>query len=232
MKNISLSVLFIVSIFACNSLQETEVSDSSAQANMAEIIEQPLPELRKVEEKEIVKTVIDFGEYELIIHDLESNIDNDLKTQDTIEINKKMGNNFENILIEIKPTNKFDSFQLFIARESRLIAYVDEKDIRELSQWNKLSTYKEIIDSNNYFFRIRNNGIKTRNLELELEFDSIKSVVLKFDGEYIDDETQQADSLSDLFLELWMSRTFIKIIRSNGGEQEQKLFVSNSSWGC
>lgn len=176
---------------------------------------------------------VELEEYSVIINDYSAWDIIFSKNKDTIVLKEELGFNFENKLIEIKPKNKSDKFEVFIALENNLTVYVGEKDYQDLNQWKKVEDYHKLKDSTLYFFRTVNYERKKREQKLEPDFNKIKTKVLGLKGEYITERLIEADSLNKLPIELWISRAFLKIIRTSvDGEKEEIILINNSTWGC
>lgn len=225
-------VLFITLLFSCEQLSEIDNKDSLPQVDFEKEIEKSIPELI-IEEIESIKTILDFDEYKLIVHKFESYPNTYSKNIDTLVIDEEVGNSFENLLLEIIPKNESDSFQLYICRHSNLMVSVGENDTKNLSEWAKISEFEVLKDSSKLYFRVGKIKYPDINTELQTEFEILKSTILEFEGEYLDKELlEKSDSINDLDIEVWINKTILKIIRINSGEQEEKILVSNSSWGC
>lgn len=236
MKKLFLLLFVTACLFGCKDNAPTEDA-TTAEVQTEEILEEEIEAEsleNTVEEEEIesqIKSEIDFGYYKLIIYDYESYPSENSLSQDSIEINEEVGSNFENLWIEIIPNNPNDTFELYLARESKIMVYLDEETIETLPKWGKIYAFEKLSDSA-LFFRVGENIREEVRESLKYDFEEIKSEVLQFEGEYINESVMQADSINDLPLSVWISSVYIKIIQTNSGEQDEKILVSRGSWGC
>jgi len=245
MKKISFILIILISTLSCKDKVEKKIDstkiepktkfenlDSEKKTDLKDN-ELKFEQFRSVENDELNKLSIDFDNYKLIINGYSTFSDNFFIDKDTIILDEELGFNFENRLIEIQPKNELDKFELFIALENNLTVYVGEKQFQELKNWKKIEQYEKLKDSSVFFFKTSNYKRKIKEQKLESDFDKIKSEVLKLKGEYITEEINHADSIKKLPIEFWISRVFLKIIRTNeNGEKEQVVLINNSSWGC
>ncbi|WP_457618316.1 hypothetical protein [Lutibacter sp.] len=245
MKKITLILIILISTLSCKDKSKKKIDSTriepkvkfekldSENENNFKNNELKFEQFRSAENDELNKLSIDFDNYKLIINGYSTFNDNFIIDKDTLIFDEELGFNFENRLIEIQPKNKLDKFELFIALENNLTVYVGEKQFQELKNWKKIEQYEKLIDSSNFFFKTSNYNRKIKEQKLESDFDKIKREVLKLKGEYITDEINKADSINKLPIEFWISRVFLKIIRTNSnGEKEQLVIINNSSWGC
>ncbi|SHI95332.1 hypothetical protein [Algibacter luteus] len=245
MKKITLILIILISTLSCKDKSEKKIDSTkiepkvkfekldSEDENNFKNNELKFEQFRSAENDELNKLSIDFDNYKLIINGYSTFNDNFIIDKDTLIFDEELGFNFENRLIEIQPKNKFDKFELFIALENNLTVYVGEKQFQELKNWKKIEQYEKLKDSSNFFFKTSNYNRKIKEQKLESDFEKIKREVLKLKGEYITEEINKADSINKLPIEFWISRVFLKIIRTKeNGEKEQLVIINNSSWGC
>ena len=245
MKKILLILIILISTLSCKDKSEKKIDSTKIEPkvkfekldseNKTDLKDDELKfeQFRTVENDELNKLSIDFDKFKLIINGYSTFNDNVFIDKDTIILDEELGFNFENKLIEIQPKNELDKFELFIALENNLTVYVGEKQFQELKNWKKIEQYEKLKDSSDFFFKTSNYNRKTKEKKLESDFEKIKSEVLKLKGEYITEEINRANSINKLPIEFWISRVFLKIIRTNeNGEKEQIVLINNSSWGC
>ena len=230
MKTPLLIILFSSLLFSCSPFQEKNDSSSDIQAIEAEEI---IPETQEQEEEEIVKTQINFGDYELIIHEYEAYGNQNSYPKDSATLEEEMGYILENVAVEIIPKSESDSFSILIARENKLMVYLGEKDTRELSKWNTISGFEPLEDSSKLFFRIGKTEPTNLNKELHSDKNELLEAITEMNVPSVfENYIESTDSISDLGIVPFISRTFLKIMRVSSGQKEVKIVVVNSSWGC
>ncbi len=176
---------------------------------------------------------IDFKNYKLAINGYTSYDTKFEIKNDTLNINESLGFNLEERLLEIIPNNKSDVFEVYIANEQNLTVYIGEKQFQELKGWKKIEQYKKLNDSLDIYYKTPSYNRQSKEKKIHLDFEKIKTEVLKMKGEYITEKLSQAESYNELPIEFWISRVFIKIIRTDiDGNKEEKILINNSSWGC
>ena len=245
MKKITFILIILISTLSCkdqvkkkvdSNKIEPKVEVKNLEAEKKTILkngELKFELFRSIENDELSKFSVDFDNFKLIINGYSIFNNYVFIDNDTLILDEELGYNLENRLIEIQPKNKSDKFELFMALENNLTVYVGEKQFQELKNWKKIEQYERLKDSSDYFFKTSNYNRKTKEKKLESDFEKIKSEVLKLKGEYITEEISRANSINKLPIEFWISRVFLKIIRTNeNGEKEQIVLINNSSWGC
>ncbi len=245
MKKIILISIIVSSLASCNdtSSKKIELNIPNAQENnkitentINLITEETKTKSIEIESNENASPknfAIELENYSIIINDYLALNTVISEHNDTITLDEEMGFNLNEKRIEIKPKNISDKFTISVALENNLTVYVGEKQFEDLKEWKRIGSYTELNDSLNYFFTTKPYDREAKEKNLETSFDDIKKETLKLKGEYITKELETVKSLKNLPIEFWISRVYIKIIRTTEeGVKDEILIINNSSWGC
>jgi len=221
MKNIV--ILFVLSTIlnSCKTYQKDKVSNTKAQ----------------FEDKTLNadKLMIDLEEYSIIINEYTTINSKYSINKDTVVIAEKLGYTFENKLVQIKPKVNTDKYDVFMALEGKVTVFTGENEMieQDLRGWVKIEDYQRLKLNTSLSFNTIAYNVDIKKKKLKEYVNELKKELLKIEGVYSKDEIIKAKTLDELPVEYWISRSFLKIIRTPiKGEKEEIIIINHSSLGC
>lgn len=183
----------------------------------------------------ISSTTLNFGEFKVNISNFESYTRSNLEEieNDTIFIEPKMGFELSEKNFVILPSNTDTKFEVSVAFEQTLRVQVGEKNVQDLNDWFKLDPFLQIEAIQDFKYKVPSFEREKRVKDLESDFSSIKHALINLKGEYIDTSLNQIQSIERLPINLWASRTILRIsMVFKDGSRITKFIVNKGTWGC
>lgn len=155
-----------------------------------------------------------------------------IKSGDTLITNEEAGFSFENSLMKIEPSDNSSKYEVYLMYENSLTLLIGYQNYLDLEKWKKKSGFCLLNDSSSYYHLAPYDKDSIRR-EIQKDVLLIKTIALKQKGEYITKDLDTVSTISNLPVELWISKTIIKIIQTDRqGRRKIKYILNNSSYGC